>query len=64
MIRPKSTPEQQGNVLTSADAPELPDKQKQAYYRSMVAQLQFAVTWVRFDVSYTVGQLARFCASA
>ena len=25
----------------------------------MVALLQFAVTWVRFDISYTVGQLAQ-----
>ena len=53
-----------GNVVTSADAPEMPDKQKQAFYRSMVAQLQFAVTWVKFDISYTVGLLAHFCASA
>ena len=64
IIRPKSTPMQPGNVLTSADAQEIPDKQKQAFYRSMVARFQFAETWVRFDISYTVGQLARFCASA
>ena len=30
----------------------------------MVARLQFAATWVRFDISYTVGQFARFCISA
>ena len=29
MIRPKSTPMQQRNVLTSADAPEVPEKHKQ-----------------------------------
>ena len=33
IIRPKSTPMQPGNVLTSADAPEMPDKQKKASYR-------------------------------
>ena len=43
MIRPKATPMQPGNVLTSADAPEVPEKHKQAFYRSMVARLQFAV---------------------
>ena len=64
MIRLKATPMQPGNILTSADAPEEPEKHKQAFYRSMVARLQFAATWVRFDISYTVGQLARFCASA
>ena len=37
MIRPKSTPMQQGNVLSSAG-----DKQRQAFYRSMAARLQFA----------------------
>ena len=30
----------------------------------VLARLQFAATWVRFDTSYAVGQLARFCASA
>ena len=39
MIRPKSTPMQQGNVLTSADVPEMPDKNRQAFDRSMVARL-------------------------
>ena len=28
MIRPKATPMQPGNVLTSADAPEVPEKHK------------------------------------
>ena len=31
MIRPKATPMQPGNVLTSADAPEVPEKHKQAF---------------------------------
>ena len=30
----------------------------------MVARMQFAVYWTRFDISYTTAQLARFCASA
>ena len=62
----EATPMQQGNVqvLTSADVPVEPEKHKQAFYRSMVALLQFAGTWVRFNISYTVGQLTHFCASA
>ena len=39
-------------------------KQKPEYYRSFVAKLQFAATWVRIDIAFTVSQLARFCASA
>ena len=56
MIRPKSTPMQPGNILISADALEIPEKQRQGFYRSMVARLQFAKTCVRLDISYTVGQ--------
>jgi hypothetical protein len=29
-----------------------------------VAKLQFAASWIRFDISFTVSQVARFCASA
>ena len=61
-LRPKLTPIQPGLVLTQNDCPILPDARKQKYYRSFVAKLQFAATWVRFDTSYTVVQLARFCA--
>ena len=64
MVRLKYILIKPGNALTSVADVELPDKQKQAFYRSMVARFQFAETWVRFDISYTVGQLARFCASA
>ena len=46
------------------DASELPDPLKQKYYRSFVAKLQFAATWIRFDISFAVSQLARYCASA
>ena len=63
-LRPKTTPMQPGNVLHPDDSPLVPDKNRQAIYRSMVARLQYAATWVRFDISFTVAQLARFCASA
>ena len=63
-LRPKLTPMQPGNVLSVKDSPELPDKKAQTFYRSTVARLQFAATWVRFDISFAVGQLARFCVSA
>ena len=39
IIRPKITPTQQGNVLTVADVLEMPNKNRQACYRSMVARL-------------------------
>jgi hypothetical protein len=50
--------------LKPEDVPELPDQHKQKYYRSLVAKLQFAETWVQIDIAFTVSQLARFCASA
>jgi hypothetical protein len=53
-----------GVILNPEDVPELPDQRKQKYYRSFVAKLQFAATWVRIDIAFTVSQLARFCASA
>ena len=64
MLRPKLTPMQPGNVLDPLDSPIVPDRKRQKIYRSMVARLQFAATWVRYDISFTVAQLARFCASA
>ena len=63
-LRPKLTPIQPGLVLTQEDCPIVPDAKKQKFYRSFVAKLQFAASWVRFDTSFTVAQLARFCASA
>ena len=55
---------QPGNVLEPEGTPLVPDPKRQSIYRSIVARLQYAATWVRFDISYTVAQLARFCASA
>ena len=64
MLRVKHLPIQQGVILTSDDCPILPDPGKQKHYRSFVAKLQFAATWIRFDISFAVSQMARFCASA
>ncbi len=55
---------QDGVILNPEDVPELPDQRKQKYYLSFEAKLQFAATWVRIDIAFTVSQLARFCASA
>ena len=63
-IKPKTVPMSPGVVLDSTDCPELPDPVKQKLFRSMVAKVQFAAYWTRFDISYPAAQLARFCASA
>ena len=63
-VRPRSVPSQPGLLLTRDDCPISPDPIKQKFYRSMIAKLQFAATWIRFDISFSVAQLARFCASA
>ena len=63
-LHPKRTPIQPGLVLTKEDCPILPDPKRQTFYRSTVAKLQFAASWIRLDTSYPVAQLARFCASA
>ena len=63
-LRPKKVPISPGVVLHLDQVPAVPDKLKQKHYRSFVAKLQFAATWIRMDISFTVSQLARFCASA
>ena len=63
-LRPKRVPMSPGLVLNNEDCPILPDARKQKYYRSFVAKLQFAASWIRFDTSFSVSTLARFCASA
>ena len=63
-LRPKRVPISPGVILRPEDSPTLPDPSKQTFYRSFVAKLQFAVSWIRFDVSFAVSQLARFSASA
>ena len=63
-IKPKKVPMSPGLVLDNSDCPELPDPVKQKQFRSMLAKVQFAAYWIRFDISYPAAQLARFCASA
>jgi hypothetical protein len=63
-LRPKKVPMSPGIVLNNEDCPITPDPRKQKYYRSFIAKLQFAASWIRFDTSFTVSTLARFCASA
>ena len=63
-LRPKKVPISPGVVFKAEDIPESPDPRKQKQCRSFVAKLQFAATWIRFDISFVVSQLARFCASA
>jgi hypothetical protein len=53
-----------GLVLENEDCPVTPDPRKQKYHRSFVAKRRFAASWIRFDISYTISTLARFCASA
>ena len=63
-LRPKRVPMSPVLVLDNEDCPDLPDPRKQKYYRSFVAKLQFAASWIRFDIAFSVSSLARFCASA
>jgi len=63
-IKPKMVPMAPGLLLDNSDCPEMPDPVRQKQYRSMIAKVQFAAYWIRFDISYTASQLARFCASA
>jgi hypothetical protein len=54
---------QPGVMLTKEDAPAIPDPERQSICRSFVAKLQFAATWVRYDIAYAVShesQLATF----
>ena len=51
---------QPGNVHDPSYLPVTPDPKMQSLYRTMVAKLQFASTWVKFDIAFAVGQLALF----
>ena len=55
-LRPKKVPISPGVVFKAEDVPELPDPLKQKLYRSFAAKLQFAATWIRFDISFAVSQ--------
>jgi hypothetical protein len=50
--RPKRVQISPGVILCPEDCPEVPDQTKQKYYRSVVAKLQFAASWIRFDISF------------
>jgi hypothetical protein len=63
-LRPKRVPMSPGLVLNNEDCPAIPDPRRQKFFRSFLAKLQFTATWVRFDTSFTVSSLARFCNSA
>ena len=63
-LKPKKVHMQQGVMLEQNDCPETPDLVKQKVYRSFVAKLQFAASWVRCDIAFTASKMARFCASA
>jgi hypothetical protein len=63
-VKPKQVPMQPGVVLEHDMCPETPDPREQKVYRSFVAKLQFAASWIRCDLAFTASQLARFCASA
>jgi hypothetical protein len=58
-LRPKRVPFSPGVILRPEDSPTLQDPSKQKLYRSYVATLQFAASWIRFDISFAVSQLAR-----
>ncbi len=51
-LRPKKVPISPGVTFRTMDVPELPDPLKQKHYRSFAAKLQFAATWIRFDISF------------
>ena len=63
-LRPKRVPMSPGIILKPEDCPIIPDLHKQKCFRSFVAKLQFAATWIRFDIAFSVSQLAHFFASA
>jgi hypothetical protein len=63
-LRPKRVPMSSGLVLNDEDCPPISDPRKQKSCRSFIAKLQFAASWIRFDLSFTVSSLARFCTSA
>jgi hypothetical protein len=62
-LRLKRVPMSPGLALNNEDCPIIPDSRKQKYYRSSVAKLQFAASWIRFDMSFSVSALTRFCSA-
>ena len=57
-LRPKKLPIAPNYQLPASDADQkLMDKDPK-FFRSFVMKLQYVATWVRFDISFTVSQLA------
>ena len=66
-LKQKLIPLQPGNVLDQRDLPVTQEPKKQKLCHSnltTVSKLQFTATWVRFEIVFAVGQLARFFALA
>ena len=65
-LRPKTLPIQPNYQLTS-EIPTIDNKgdkdPRKTFFRSFVMKLQFVATWVRFDISFTAGQLASHAAN-
>ncbi len=55
-LRPKKLPISLGVAFKAEHVLELPDLLKQKHGRSFVAKLQFAATWILFDISFAVTQ--------
>ena len=53
-LKPKKVHMQQGVMLEQNDCPETPDLVKQKVYRSFVAKLQFAASWVRGYITFFI----------
>ncbi len=53
-LRPKRVSMSLGPVLDNDDCLNLPDPRKQKYYHSFLAKLQFAASWIRFDISFSI----------
>ena len=51
-LRPKKVPISPGVVFKAEDIPDSPDPRKQKQYRSFVAKLHFAATWIWFDILF------------
>ena len=53
-LQQKQVPMQPGFMLELEDCPESPDPVRQKLYRSFTAKPQFAATWARCDIAFTV----------
>lgn len=51
-LKPKQVPTQPGIMLGLEGFPESPDPVRQKVYRSFVAKLQIAASWVRCDIAF------------